>query len=170
MGEWIYNHVCFEVEDIEAAAVLLSRQFGAGPFFLREHASPDELIGPDGQPGDWDHSHALGGHGSQLIELNQTHSLEPPALAAALKQGPVSHIAYTVSDLQRESDRLEREEAPRVLFSRSGPVTLAYHRSSVTGLVELLQAAPFMTSYRAAILAESRRWDGTSPLRADPPR
>lgn len=163
--DWQYNHLCLEVEDIEEAATSLARTVGAGPFFLREKVSPDEISSPLGGPCAWEHSHALGALGGQLVELNQNHTISPPALARELRQRPIGHIAYAVARLDEESRRLAASGVPLILRSRTGPVELAYHQSPLAGAIELLQDGNHLRDLRTEILAAAEGWKGDRPVR-----
>ena len=163
MGEVLsFHHICVEVDDIDAAATVAARTFGAGPFFVLEHAPFDELEVP-GVTCRWDHSLAFGYFGSLLVELHQTHSLEPPELGDVLGRRPIAHIAYLVEDLEAQSARLAANGCPRVLFGRNGPVALVYHHVPDVGLVELIQPGEFR-GFWDAVAARTAEWDGTRPL------
>ena len=157
-----FHHICLEVEDLSAAATSLAKTLGAGPFFGMEDVTFEELDYPGGECV-WEHSLAFGYIGSMLVELSETHRIEPPALAQALASRPVQHFAYLVDDLKRECTRVEADGAQRVLYGRNGPVELVYYEVSEAGIVELLQDNEFFSGLSAAIAAATADSDGTEP-------
>lgn len=151
------HHIAVTVADIEGAADLVRREFGAGPFTLLEHVGFDELTLADGSVGRWDHSLAFSALGDQLIELSVTHSAEPPGLLAEMDSyRPLSHFGFVVDDLAAESRRLAGGSAELLFTARGGPVELAFHRSPVYGLIELLQDCPAIQESRAEIIARAK--------------
>jgi catechol 2,3-dioxygenase-like lactoylglutathione lyase family enzyme len=163
------HHVCYAVDDIERSAELLARVYGGGPFFLRERAPFDEVDFAGGEDCVWEHSIAFGLVLGQLVELKHLHVAEPPALAAGLAQGPLNHVAYVVDDLAAERAWVEGQGADWLVRARTGPFQLLYYRLPEVGLVEAVQACEALTQMDAAIAAETGRWDGTRPLRAEAP-
>jgi catechol 2,3-dioxygenase-like lactoylglutathione lyase family enzyme len=163
------HHVCYEVDDLERAAEALARLHGAGPFFAREPRPFDELdYGPGGECV-MEHAIAFGLVRGRLVELKVLLRAEPPALAAALSQAPVNHLAYVADDFEAGCDRLEAGGGRRIVTARTGPFQFAYHRVPVLGLVETLRPCQALVDMEAAIAAETERWDGTAPLRSDEP-
>lgn len=163
------HHVCYEVDDLERAASALARLDGAGPFFAREPRPFDELdYGPGGACA-LEHAIAFGLVRGRLVELKVPLRYEPPALASALSQAPVNHHAYVADDFEAECARLEAGGGERIITARTGPFELAYHRVPVLGVVETLRSCQALVDMRAAIAAETERWDGTAPLRSHDP-
>jgi hypothetical protein len=163
------HHICFEVADLEQAAAGLAAAYGAGPFFQFERRPFDELELPGGDAATLDHVIAFGLVLGQMVELKRSLAIEPPALAVALGQRPVHHVAVAVADLDAECARLEAVGAQPLVRARSGAFRLAYHRMADVGVVETLQEGPALAGLDAAVAAETARWDGTRPRRTQPP-
>lgn len=161
------HHVCLKVEDLEAAATKLAEVHGAGPFFALKPEF-ERLEGPC-EPTRLEYTVAFGLLCGNFIELKAPGPTEPPALADALSQAPVNHLAYLTSDVAAETDRVQAVGGEWIVTAAYGPFELAYYRLPVVGLMEVLLDSDALRGIPPAITAETERWDGREPLRFDQP-
>jgi len=160
------HHVGYVVEDIEAAAQHAAEAFGAGPFFLIEHARFDAVTYL-GAPAAYDHSAAFGRWGPILMELDQVFAAEPPALQAALGRPGFGHVGRLADDLDVERARLEATGLRCFHTGRTGPVSAAWFDGDTTlgHHVEVLQRSERLTGFHEMVREAGSDWDGREPLR-----
>lgn len=118
-----FKHVGYVVDDIAQAVSHWVEALGAGPFFLIDSVTFDDLD-YSGGPAVYEHSIAFGRWGPITVELMEFQRIEPESLAARMATPPnrPNHIGYSVSDIHLErapaSRRWERRRS-----SRPAPVT-----------------------------------------------
>jgi len=160
------RQIAYVVPDVDAAACLWIRQFGAGPFFKVEAV---RLPGWTylGHPQDMAIDLMMGQLGDVMIELLRPHTLEPSVYSHAIAAGPVlHHYGLLVDDLQ-EATRLVAAP-PLTTGTSMGGTPFSYNdtRSTLGVLVELIEARSDVRAIFDFIAGASRGWDGRDPLRA----
>jgi catechol 2,3-dioxygenase-like lactoylglutathione lyase family enzyme len=126
------HHVGYWVASLDAAQRRWRGDLGAGPFEVVPHIAFDSFVlcaGGQLQEGVvFDHSAAFALWGQAIVELGEVHAIDH-RLAAAYGYAPgrVSHVAWVVPDLERESARLAGLGCELINTARSGPVRVAWH-------------------------------------------
>jgi hypothetical protein len=168
LGRQALSHVGYVVDDIEAAASEWQRTFSVGPFLLLDNIAFDE-VSYLGEPCTWEHSAAFASWGEVLVELQQHHRIEPPALAEMLTavSGPrTNHFSFVSSTPERDSEYLEAQGHPRFLFARDGDIELRFHFiPSLRHSVEIHRACPALEGFFRQVREAAIGWDGRDPIR-----
>ena len=77
---------------------------------------------------EFDHSAAFAAWGPIVVELGQVHAIDDRlAVAYDVTPGAISHVSWVVSDVEQESQRLERLGCRLINTARSGPIRVAWH-------------------------------------------
>ena len=160
--------IAYMVDDVVDAAEDFASRLGAGPFFVRRNRITGAL-GPDGEPGAFDHTSAYGQWGRLQIELVQTHTADPAAFAAtaAIRDG-VHHVAIMVESFA-EQQRVYAESGWPALLSATTPNgnDFAFHdaRPQLGHLVEIYEPRPSILRLYRTVADAAVNWDGTDPVR-----
>lgn len=159
------RHIGYVVDSIPEAVAFLSRTFGAGPFYSPGRITLDEVVGPDGEPAIFDHTNAFGRWGDIVVELQEMHQVEPPALREKLCRS-FNHVAILAEDPQAESERLSELGLPLLVHCIDGPVEVTFHDVPALGFaIEIHKDTDFIRNAHEQILKAAEGWDGTEPLR-----
>ncbi|MEO8906688.1 MAG: VOC family protein [Microbacteriaceae bacterium] len=163
------SHISYAVENISSAVDHWHRILGAGPFFLVERVTFDEVTSR-GEPAVWDHAAAFGQWGSISIELQQIFSASPSWLVPLFTPGPlpvINHVAFITETPEDDSAQLSAAGYEQFLHARFGGVDVRFHdtRAALGHAVEIHRASDELEAAFERIAAASRGWDGTDPLR-----
>jgi catechol 2,3-dioxygenase-like lactoylglutathione lyase family enzyme len=122
------HHVGYWVADLGAATRRWQEDLGAGPFEVLPHIAFDSFEFEGRRGAAFDHSAAFAAWGPVVVELDQVHAIDDRLAAAyGYVPGAVSHVAWLVPDLGRESARLERLGCRLISVAQAGPVRAAWH-------------------------------------------
>jgi hypothetical protein len=160
------RQVAYVVPDVEAAASLWIKQFGAGPFFK---AAGVRFPGwtYKGKPQDLAIDLVMGQLGQVMIELLRPCTGEPSVYSHAMAEGPVlHHYGLLVDDLE-EATKLVGVP-PLTTGASMGGTPFSYNdtRSTLGVFVELIEARDDVCAIFDYIAAASDGWNGRDPLRA----
>ncbi|AWH93074.1 VOC family protein [Dietzia lutea] len=165
--------VAYLVEDLRQAALEFSRLTGAGPFFVVDHVATEWMFHPyrgaDGAvEAVVDQSVAMGQWGPVQVELIEYHRLEPETVRAAFTapgMGP-HHVAWIVSDLDAEIERLAAAGATPIVEGATRQVRFAFFAQPGGGVLECYQRdRPILDMY-AMVRDAAAGWDGSDPVRS----
>lgn len=164
------HHRAYLVESIEDTVARLVEQFGAGPFFVLEDVT-FENVTSRGEVAEFSHNSAFGHLGGDPIELMEIKQLSPARVAERFS-GPrprLHHIAWAVppSSVEQVRESLETHGAPAYLQANLDDIDSSFHDSSASlghdveihADVGSLQG--FFTEFREA----AANWDGSDPIR-----
>jgi methylmalonyl-CoA/ethylmalonyl-CoA epimerase len=162
-------HIGYVVPDLRQTIEIWGKTFGAGPFFLLEDVSFDELEHSSG-PVTFEHSTAFGMCGDTALEFWEIHKIEPASVVGP-RFAPdcgMNHLAYYVDDVPAESKRLEDEAGfPLLLRGIVGPMELRIHDAPELGhMIEIQPEADFVRAFQREISAAAKDWDGSDPVRS----
>ena len=117
------HHIAYWTDDLDAAMAQATELLGVGPFRVMRHVSLGDFRF-EGELAVLDHSAAFAQWGPVILELNQAHDVQPPALRDALgiAPGAVSHISWHVADLASEVAHLESAGCALLTTSVGGAV------------------------------------------------
>ncbi|MEQ1737763.1 MAG: VOC family protein [Rhodoglobus sp.] len=117
------HHIGYWVDDLAIAMTQATELLGVGPFKVIEHVDLGDFAFR-GEPAVLDHSAAFAQWGPVILELNQAHDVQPPALREALGVAPgaVSHTSWWVSDLATETVHMEQHGCALLTASVGGAV------------------------------------------------
>lgn len=163
-----FKHVGYVVDDIAQAVSHWVEALGAGPFFLIDSVTFDDLD-YSGGPAVYEHSIAFGRWGPITVELMEFQRIEPESLAARMATPPnrPNHIGYSVSDIHLERARLEALGAETFLTARTGDVEgVVLHVPWLGHSVELLADSDFIRAFADTLSTATDGWDGRDQLRA----
>lgn len=158
-------HLGFAVPDIDAAVERWVKSVGAGPF-CRVGGSPLRLrdVTHAGKPAAWSHTTATGQWGELLLELFESHSAEPPPLAAGMGVGEygLHHVGWFAEDVAAESRRLEGLGAPLIVSAGVNEQDVVFHdaRELIGARVEVYEELPRVAEHYRLVRAAARDWDG----------
>ena len=121
------HHYAYVVEDIEATVNRLVRQLGAGPFFVIESVTLENLLSR-GEPAEFVHNSAFGYCGGGAIELIEVISLAPERVQEGFS-GPrpaIHHVAYAVprTKVTELRSSLDQRGLPQYLSAQVGEVDI----------------------------------------------
>ena len=159
--------IAFSVDNLEQAALHWARTFGAGPFFVYEALTLDEVRGPNHEPGVFELGAAFGQWGAVMVEFVNMRRVEPAASAPALMQRGFHHIAYFSADSAAEVERLEASGAPVLMRLGFAGVPVHFHDGRATAgfVIEHYPCVgPIEELYRKVAEA-AKGWDGRDPVR-----
>lgn len=168
--------LAYLVEDPKLAAAQWAAQFGAGPFFLREHIPMRWAKRPgSAQLIDctFDHSSAYGWHGQVMIELFSLHGTS----SALFDERPpgLHHSAHFVTNLDAALKRLDGLGYPLALKCLSGSrddtdpgIEFAFldARPTLGHYIELYSATDALKRFYAFVERAAEGWDGREPVRS----
>ena len=163
------HHHGYVVSELESAVDAVVRSTGAGPFFVMENVSFDELTSA-GEPAVFDHSSAFGQSGDVALELMVIHRCAPSRVADGFVTTDVPvlhHLAWAVPEPDPAIDALEAGGFQTWLRARLGDIRFTYQdATSVFGHhVEIHHDSPGFREFFAMIRDASLGWDGSQPLR-----
>jgi hypothetical protein len=164
------HHIAYVVEDVEATALRLVDQLGAGPFFLVERV-PLENVLSRGEPAEFVHDSAFGSCGDGVIELIRAARLSPGRVEErfAAPRPRVQHVAYVVSPTAVAAVRssLDERGLPQYLSSRFGGAETTLHdASAVLGHdIEIHADNEGLHGFFGMVRTAAEGWDGARPLR-----
>ncbi len=161
--------IAYTVPDVRAAATTWADQWGAGPFFVREHIAVTDVV-YRGRPGVFDHSSAYGQWGDAMVELVQDHGGGPSAVRDmyAPEESGLHHLAFFVGDLDATTVRLA-DCGYDLAMSATSAGGVRFHfvdaRHTHGHMLELYEPTVHLRSFYAAVAAAADGWDGSDPLR-----
>jgi hypothetical protein len=166
------HHLAYVVDDIEAAAVRLNLQFGAGPFFHLPEV-PVEDVTSQGEPAEFVHASAFGICNEVPVELMVIAKMAPERAAERFEGDATPrfhHIAYAVPPAERGAiqAQLEADGLPEYLHARFGEdVEFTYHDGSASlgHDVELHADSEGLRGFFAMFEGAAAGWDGSDLLR-----
>lgn len=166
------HHLAYVVDDIEAAATRLNRQFGAGPFFHLPEV-PVEDVTSRGEPAEFVHASAFGICNEVPVELMVIASMAPERAAARFAGDSTPrfhHAAYAVSTAERDAVAASLEAAglPEYLHARFGEdVEFTYHDGSASlgHDIEVHADSEGLRGFFAMFESAADGWDGSDLLR-----
>lgn len=161
--------IAYAVADATSAAARWSRDFGAGPFFVRPHIELVDVV-VRGRPGTFDHTSAYGQWGSIMVELVQDHGDGPSPVRELFGPGEfgLHHLAFVVEDLDTALQRLLAAGHQVVMSARTlGGVEFCFVDTVAEygHLIELYRPSARLSSFYSMVAAASAGWDGTDPVR-----
>ena len=159
------RQIAYVVPDVDAAASLWIRQFGAGPFFKVEAVRfPGWTY--LGKPQDLAIDLMMGQLGGVMIELLRPHSREPSVYSHAIADGPVLHHYGLLVENLDDATRLVGVPPLNTGASMGGtPFSYNDTRGTLGVLVELIEARSDVCSIFDFIADAARGWDGRDPMR-----
>lgn len=162
------HHIGYWVEDLDVAAAELAEATGAGPFLALRHVA-FETFTFQGAPARLDHSAAFGMWGPIIVELDQLHDVDPPALRDALdpRPGSIGHVSWIVPSLATERLRLARLGFHELTEAHVGPVHAVWFDGGgrFDHPVEVHQDNAAIRDLYRRVAECAERWDGSDPLR-----
>jgi hypothetical protein len=164
------SHICYQVADIEKAALWWADNMGAGPFFLLGRMEFDsiEYSGPETPV--FDHATSMGQWGPIGVELQQMYEIHPAALRDKLAGRPMNHVAYLSPDAEADSYELEARGMPRYLRAAFPMGEVTFHDVPLLGhAIEIHKQTDWIDEFFAAVAAAARDWDGKDPVRHGAP-
>jgi Glyoxalase/Bleomycin resistance protein/Dioxygenase superfamily len=160
--------VAYAVDDVRSAARSFAEHIGAGPFFVRRHR-PMRSVVHQGTEGAFDHSSAYGQWGTVQIELVEMHDVRPAALADIVhRTSGIHHMAYFVSSIDDERQRLERLGWPSVLLAQTASgLRFAFHdaRAPLGHLIEIYEPSDDVIALYTMVAQAASGWTGEDPVR-----
>ncbi len=162
--------VAYHVPDIEAAALAMAKQTGAGPFFISRNI---QLAQSEhrGEACPFVHSSAYGQWGSVMIEFVQQDSPGPSPfrdLFQAHERG-LHHMAVMTFDLNASYQHFEDHGMPRATraVTHSG-VEFAFLDALETlgHFIEIYEASPQLLGFYERVRAAAVGWQGEAPIRS----
>ncbi len=161
--------IAYHVPDVTSAALRMSAEMGAGPFFLAEHI-PLERCVYRGREISFDHTSAYGQMGNVMVELFQQHGDGPSAVRDMF--GPedegLHHVACFVDDLTAATKHYEGAGFP-LAQAASTAVGVDFNfidaRSRLGHMIELYEPSPILTGLYDMVREVAAAWDGSDPLR-----
>ena len=162
--------VAYHVPDIEAAAIAMIKQTGAGPFFVSRKIALAEGE-HRGVPCPFVHSSAYGQWGAVMVEFVQQDSHGPSPfrdLYQAHERG-LHHMAVMTTDLQGSYQHFENNGMPRVTraVTHSG-VEFAFLDALHTlgHFIEIYEASPQLLGFYDLVRTAAAGWQGEAPIRS----
>lgn len=167
------SHIGFVVDDIPEAVRVWSNVFGAGPFYHFPNPRFEELCFR-GEPVDFNLEAAFGHFGGVRVELTKyTFPTPIPELAELLgtNHNAYNHTAFLAEETRAASKRLEEMGYPMFLSGRAGDDNWFWHdaRHDLGHCIEIHTKNAMFTGFDSAVDSSATGWDGSEPLRADPP-
>ena len=161
--------IAYAVPDAVAAAEAWTRDFGAGPFYVRPHIELVEVV-YRGRPGSFDHTSAYGQWGSLMVELVEDHGGADSPIRDAFAPGETGlhHLAFIVDDLQETVKALVAAGHEIAMSARTTNGT-EFHfvdtRRTHGHMVELYERSDRLRDFYARIADAATGWTGEDPLR-----
>ncbi len=149
------HHIGYWVDDLATAMTQATELLGVGPFRVIEHVDLGDFSFR-GEPAVLDHSAAFTQWGPVILELNQAHDVQPPALREALGVAPgaVSHTSWWVSDLAAETGHMERRGCALLTSSVGGAVANWFAGGSLFAHpIEIHQPTPGVLGMWASLVS-----------------
>ena len=161
--------IAYAVADLDAAALVWTERFGAGPFFVSEHIAVHD-VRYRGAAGSFDHSSAYGQWGGLMVELVKDHTEGPSPVADVVGPGGTGlhHLAYFVDDLARTQSALVQLGWPEALWAQTpSGVAFAFHDAVGTlgHMIEIYEGTPALRGFYAMVRDAASGWDGSDPVR-----
>jgi hypothetical protein len=165
-----FVQAAYLVEDAAAAARRWAWEFGAGPFFLLEHISLENVV-HRGAPAALDHTAAFGQLGSLMIELVQQHGEHPSVFRDMYAAGEygLHHMAYFAGDFEAELARLQGLGHAIAMTASTGLGLRFAFVDAVAELghmLEIYEDGEEMRAFYAMVAEITHGWDGTDPVRS----
>jgi len=159
--------LAFVPRDYDAALAFWTGTMGAGPFFLIDHVTLED-VRYRGATAQIDFSMALGYWGDLQIELIHQHNDAPSIYKAWLDEGRegLHHVCILVDDMaaaRAAAEGMVITQEARV--PGGGEVIYIDTCGSPGTMVEILMPGAGTHDLFAMMLAASRGWDGSEPLR-----
>lgn len=152
-----FHHIGYWVDDLEQAMRDATELLGVGPFRVMEHIDLGDFHFQGGA-GTLDHSAAFTQWGPIILELNQAHDVQPPALRSALgvAHGAVSHTSWWTTDLSAETEHLESAGCALLTTSVGGAVANWFSGGKLFGHpIEIHQPTPGVLGMWASLSTPS---------------
>ncbi|MBT3463240.1 MAG: hypothetical protein HN453_13765 [Gammaproteobacteria bacterium] len=162
--------VAYHVPDIEAAAIAMANQTGAGPFFVSRNivlAHGEHR----GEPCPFVHSSAYGQWGAVMVEFVQQDSQGPSPfrdLYQAHERG-LHHMAVMTTDIEASYQHFEDHGMPRVTraVTDSGVEFAFLDALDTLGhFIEIYEASPQLLGFYDFVRTAAVDWQGEAPIRS----
>jgi catechol 2,3-dioxygenase-like lactoylglutathione lyase family enzyme len=161
--------IAYAVPDAFAAAEAWTRDFGAGPFFVRPHIELVDVV-YRGRPGAFDHTSAYGQWGSLMVELvvDHGHASSPVRDVFASGESGLHHLAFIVEDLHETLKALVAAGYEIAMSARTTNGT-EFHfvdtRPTHGHMVELYEHSDRLHAFYAMVAEAATDWTGDQPVR-----
>ena len=166
--------IAYAVPDVVAAAEAWSRDFGAGPFFVRPHIELVDVV-YRGRPGVFDHTSAYGQWGASMVELVVDHGRGNSPISDAYAPGEygLHHLAFIVEDLHATVKALVASGYEIAMSARTTQGT-EFHfvdtRPTHGHMIELYERSDRLIDFYAMVADAATGWAGDQPVRMlEPP-
>jgi hypothetical protein len=161
--------IAYCVVNAREEATRFANLYGAGPFFLREHADVRDVVYGQ-RPGVYDHSFAVGCWGSLVVELVQIHCADPPIAPRRSDTTVLHHVAFWVGDEHATSARLEAAGMPLAMSALAGSINFRFHDAigNLGHLIEIYKPTDALRRIYARLTAATAGWNGAEPVRQRP--
>ena len=155
-----FHHIGYWVDDLDAAMEQATKLLGVGPFRVIRHVDLGDFR-YEGEAAVLDHSAAFAQWGPIILELNQAHDVQPPALKAALGVAPgaVSHTSWYTDDLAAEGEHLAANGCALLTTSVGGAVANWFSGGPLFGHpIEIHQPTAGVLGMWGAVKDESKEY------------
>jgi hypothetical protein len=161
--------VAYIVEDLHEAMERFTARLGIGPWFVLEHAVPPDALYRS-QPTSVDIHAAFGFSGQMQYELiQQLNDVPSVYLAHHAKYGyGFHHLGRATTTFDADVEQAKREGREAEFLIRTPATRLAYidNTPDLPGWIELMELTPAFERRYLDMLAASRDWDGSDPIRS----
>lgn len=161
--------IAYAVDDAKAQARRFAADFGAGPFFVREHIPLLEVV-HRGRPARFDHTSAYGQWGSVMVELVEDHGTGPSVVRDLYPPGHsgLHHLAYFVADPARTIEHLGACGF-ELAMTATTPGGVQFHFvdavATLGHMLELYQPSERLLGFYRHVADAAQGWDGADPVR-----
>ena len=161
--------IAYAVPDAFAAAEAWTRDFGAGPFFVRPHIELVDVV-YRGRPGVFDHTSAYGQWGALMVELVVDHGRGASPISDAFAPGEygLHHLAFIVEHLHDTVKALVTAGYEIAMSARTTNGT-EFHfvdtRPTHGHMVELYERSDRLRAFYTMVADSAMGWTGDQPLR-----
>jgi hypothetical protein len=162
--------IAYAVPDAAEAASRWARDFGAGPFLVREHVELVDVM-YRGRPGVFDHTSAYGQWGPVMLELVEDHgpAESPVREMYAPGESGLHHLAFFVQDLDLAVRQLVGRGLQIAMSARTVGGSAFHFVDAVEThghMLELYEEGARVRRFYERVASLARGWDGSDPVRS----
>ncbi len=158
--------IAYAVDDVDAAALRWTSQYGAGPFFLRRHIEL-RAVRYRGATAVFDHSSAYGQWGSVMVELVQDHTDGPSVFNEHLGAG-LHHLAFFVDEPESTLHTLAERGYETAMSASTAGGSVFHFVDTVADLghyLEIYRSGDRLREFYSMVADAALGWDGSRPIR-----
>jgi hypothetical protein len=161
--------VSYVVEDIQREMRRWTQELGIGPFFYLPHFPVENAV-HRGNPSHADIDVALAFNGSMCFELIRQNNRAPSVFRELIDSRGYGFHHWAVSTREFDAEVRRRENAGGVVASScrvtvGGRAAYIDMTASLGGMLEVIEMTPAVEEFFGMMLAASRSWDGSDPVR-----